>query len=92
MAEIKDAKSAFDTLDKDIVQEWLAHPGTIELTRQIDVAIANQKNALVDHASRSYDLDDDVCGGYVKVIGATLNSLAHVRSLIEEAQRYANSI
>ena len=92
MAEIKDARSAFEVLDKDVVQEWLAHPGTIEFARQLDVKMADAKAQIADYSMRSFAEDDARCVQFVKSSGAAMQTLAKVRSMLEEAQRYANSI
>lgn len=91
MAEIKDARSAFEALDRDVVQEWLAHPGTIELTRQIGLAEAEvmKRAAQCSVASR---LDDAELSRLVRACGVELATLSDVRNLLSEAQRYANSI
>lgn len=92
MAEIKEQRSAFAALDKDVVQEWLAHPGTIEFTRQIDGKIADAEAQIAEYANHSWQIDDSDVARFVKSSGAVMRELAKVRFLLEEAQRYANSI
>jgi hypothetical protein len=93
MAEIKEQRSAFASLDKDVIQEWLAHPGTIELARIINTKIAEAKKNLENLAEQglAYRCDENIALE-VRSTGATLRALGKVISLFEEAQSYANSI
>jgi hypothetical protein len=89
MAEIKD-RSVLGTLDKDVIQDWLAHPGTIEFVRVIDESIGEEKKSAIGvvRCASMGQLNERA----LVEVGCSLAALERIRSILEEAQRYANSI
>ena len=92
MAEFKEAKGPFEAHERDIVQEWLAHPCTVEVIEQLDDAVKNSKETLVQFA---INVGVAECPEYVIAqthrAGSIIATFASIRDLLKEAQRYANS-
>jgi hypothetical protein len=93
MAEIKEPRSAFAAHEKAVVQEWLDHQCTRDFIEQVDDGIKQAKLTaleLVTHYSTTA-VSDAKLAGDARNAGTIIATLEQVRSVIAEAQRYANS-
>lgn len=90
MAEIKEQRSAFNAIDKDVVGDWLGHPCTMSLRFQLDVAIEEAKSTAIDIISYPGPVNDQFAHK-VRDAGAVIVTLQRVLYVFEEAARHANS-
>ena len=92
MAEFKEAKGPFEAQEKDTVQEWLVHPCSVELIGQLDDAIKNAKEMLIQFAINvGVGANPEYVISQTHRAGSIIATFVSIRDLLKEAQRYANS-